>query len=144
MVTSTHEAGAREVLEQLRQAAINQSAVDMGRLYAADAVHEFPFTAPGFPSRLEGRDVIMNWIVEGWQTYPLRYQRYRTVAIHDTTDPDTIIVEQEALAASEATGELVFPNLMVLTVRNGHILRLRDYVNVLAAAGAIEGAHSDN
>jgi len=30
----------------------------------------------------------------------------------------------------------------VLTVRNGQIARLRDYVNVLAAAAAIEGADS--
>ena len=46
-------AGAREVLERLRQAAISQSADDMSRVYAADAVHEFPFTRPGLPSRLE-------------------------------------------------------------------------------------------
>lgn len=110
MVPSEPEAGAREVLERLRQAAITQSAVDMARLYAADAVHEFPFTAPGFPSRLEGRGDIMNWIIEGWQAYPLRYEGYRTLAIHDTNEPDTIIVEQEALAASEATGEFVLPN----------------------------------
>jgi ketosteroid isomerase-like protein len=130
-------AGAREVLARLRQAAVCQSADDMSRLYAVDAVHEFPFTAPGFPSRLEGRDEIVNWIAAGWRTNTLRYERYRDLATYDTNDPETIIVEQEALGTSTSTGEFALPNIVVLTVRNGQIVRLRDYVNVLAAAAAI-------
>jgi len=131
------EAGAREVLERLRQAAISQSADDMSRVYAADAVHEFPFTPPGVPSRLEGRDEIVNWIAAGWKAYPLKYERYRTLAIYDTSDPETIIVEQEALGTSASTGEFALPNIVVLTVRNGQIARLRDYVNIMAAAVAM-------
>ena len=131
------KAGAREVLQRLRQAAIRQSADDMSRVYAADAVHEFPFTRPGMPSRLEGRDEIVNWIAAGWKTYPLRYERYRTLAIHDTSDPETIIVEQEALGTSSSTGGFALPNIVVLTVRNGQIARLRDYVNIPAAADAL-------
>lgn len=127
----------REVLERWRQAAINQSAEDMRRVYALDAVHEFPFAYPGVRSRLEGRDEIVNWIAAGWKANPLKYERYRTLAIHDTDDPDTIIVEQEALGTSASTGEFALPNIVVLTVRAGEITRLRDYVNVLAAAGAL-------
>jgi ketosteroid isomerase-like protein len=131
------EAGPREVLERFRQAAIDQSADDMGRVYAVDAVHEFPFTRPGVPSRLEGRDEILNWIAAGWKANPLKYERYRTLAIHDTNDPETIIVEQEAIGTSASTGEFTLPNIVVLTVRNGQIAHLRDYVNVLAAAAAM-------
>jgi ketosteroid isomerase-like protein len=131
------EAGARDVLERLRQAAISQSVDDMSRLYAVDAVHEFPFTRPGLPSRLEGRDEIVNWIAAGWKANPLKYERYRTLAIHDTNDPETIIVEQEALGTSASTGEFALPNIVVLTVHNGQIAHLRDYVNIPAAAAAI-------
>src|ERR1700728_2058636 len=113
------QAGAREVLERLRQAAIRQSADDMSRVYAADAVHEFPFTRPGVPSRLEGRDEIVNWIAAGWKAYPLKYERYRTLAIYDTNDPETIIVEQEALGTSASTGGVTPPHARVLTSRNG-------------------------
>ena len=127
----------REVLERLRQAAVQRSADDLSRLYAADAVHEFPFTRPGLPSRLEGRDEIVNWIAEGWKASPLTYQRYRTLAIHDTHDPETIIAEQEALGTSAVTGEFALPNLVVLTTRNGQIAHLRDYVNIPAAAAAM-------
>jgi ketosteroid isomerase-like protein len=130
-------AGAREVLEHFRQAAISQSADDMSLLYAADAVHEFPFTRSGLPSRLEGRDEIVNWIAAGWKANRLKYERYRTLAIHHTSDPDTIIVEQEAIGTSAATGEFALPNIVVLTARNGQITRLRDYVNILAAADAV-------
>ena len=131
------EAGPLEVLERFRQAAVSQSPEDMSRVYAADAVHEFPFTRAGLPSRLEGRDEIVNWISAGWETNELRYDRYRTLAVHRTSDPDTIIVEQEALGASTSTGEFALPNIVVLTVRNGQIVRLRDYVNILAAAAAM-------
>jgi ketosteroid isomerase-like protein len=125
------------VLERLRQAAISQSVDDMSRVYAVDAVHEFPFTVPGLPSRLEGRDEIVNWTAAGWKDHPLKYERYRTLAIHETNDPETITVEQEALGTSASTGEFALPNIVVLTVRNGQIAHLRDYVNILAAAAAI-------
>jgi uncharacterized protein len=133
----SQEAGAREVLERFRQAAISQSADDMSRVYAADAVHEFPFTAPGVPSRLEGRDAIVTWITAGWKASPLKYERYRTLAIHDTDNPETIIVEQEAIGTSASTGEFALPNIVVLTVRNGQIASLRDYVSIPAAAAAM-------
>jgi ketosteroid isomerase-like protein len=129
--------GPREVLERCRQASIYQSADDMRRVYAVDAVHEFPFTRPGVPSRLEGRDEIVDWIAAGWKAGPLKYERFRTLAIHDTDDPDTIVVEQEALGTSATTGEFALPNILVLTVRNGQIAHLRDYVNILAAAAAM-------
>jgi ketosteroid isomerase-like protein len=135
--TDIGDAGAREVLQRFRQAAIRQSADDMSRLYAADAVHEFPFTRPGLPSRLEGRDEIVSWIAAGWSVGPLKYERYRTLAIYDTSDPETIIVEQEALGTSASTGEFALPNIVVLTVRNGQIAHLRDYVNIAAAAAAM-------
>ncbi|HEY1574357.1 MAG TPA: nuclear transport factor 2 family protein [Pseudonocardiaceae bacterium] len=137
MALSQQEAGPREVLERLRQASISQSADELGRLYAVDAVHEFPFTAPGLPSRLEGRDEIVNWTTALWHTDAFRYERYRTIATYDTDDPETIVVEQEAIGTSTATGEFALPNLMVLTVRNGQIAHLRDYVNILAAAAAV-------
>ncbi|MFI6512330.1 nuclear transport factor 2 family protein [Streptosporangium sp. NPDC050855] len=131
--------GAREVLERFRRASIARSADDMSRLYAADAVHEFPFTPPGVPSRLEGRDEIVTWMTEGWKAYPLAYERYRTLAVHDTGDPETIVVEQEAIGTSPSTGAFALPNIVVLTVRDGRIVRLRDYADVLAVSAALGG-----
>lgn len=133
------ESGPRAVLERWRRASIAQSADDIRRVYAADAVHEFPFTRPGLPSRLEGRDEIVSWIVAGWQANALKYEHYRTLAIHDTDDPATIVVEQEAVGTSTVTGEFTLPNIVVLTARGGQVACLRDYVNILAAS-AVMGA----
>ena len=138
-MVSPAPAGALEVLERMREAAIARSAEDMSSVYAADAVHEFPFTRPGVPSRMEGRDAIMSLITAFWSTSPLRYERYRTIAIHDTADPDTIVVEQEVQGTSSTTGSFVLPNIVVLKARHGEIAHLRDYANILAVEEATGG-----
>jgi ketosteroid isomerase-like protein len=137
MALAEHEAGPREVLRRWRQAVIDQSVEDVRRMFAADAVQEFPFTRPGLPSRLEGREEIMNWTTLVWSSTSLKFERYRTLAIHDTQDPATIIVEQEAIGSSATTAEFALPNIVVLTVHKGKITHLRDYVNILAATAAI-------
>jgi uncharacterized protein len=134
---------AREVLERWRRAAVDQSIADMRELYAVDAVHEFPFTGPGLPSRLRGRTEIVSWIAAGWSTNALRYETYRTHAVHDTADPETIVVEQEAVGTSVVTGGFALPNIVVLTVHDGQILRLRDYVNIPAAVAALGAKEMD-
>jgi uncharacterized protein len=131
-----------EVLERFREAAIAQSAERMSGVYAVDAVHEFPFTAPGVPSRMEGRSAIVSFVAEFWSTSPLRFERYRTLAIHETADPKTIVVEQEVEGTSSTTGSFVLPNIVVFRVRNGEIAHLRDYANVLAVAEAAGGRAS--
>lgn len=129
--------GPLEVLERCRQAAVDQSADDMRLVYAPDAVHEFPFAYPGVPPRLTGRDAIVDWIAAGWRSSLLKYERYRTLAVHETGDPETIVVEQEVTGTRATGGEFTLPNIMVLTVRHGKITRLRDYVDIHAAAAAM-------
>jgi ketosteroid isomerase-like protein len=90
-------------------------------------------------ARMEGRDAIMSFVTAFWSTSPLRYERYRTIAIHRTADPDTIVVEQEVAGISSTTGPFVLPNVMVLTARHGRIAHVRDYASlpaVEAAAGS--------
>jgi ketosteroid isomerase-like protein len=136
-MVSLAQSSALEVLDRMREAAIARSAGDMSRVYAVDAVHEFLFARPGVPARLEGRAAIMSFISAFWTTSPLRYERYRTIAIHRTADPDTIVVEQEVQGTSSTTGSFVLPNIMVLNARQGEIAYLRDYANLLAVEAAI-------
>jgi hypothetical protein len=89
-----------------------------------------------------GRDAIVSFMAASWQTSPLKYERYETVALYDTNAPGTIVVEQQVFGASSATGAFVLPNIVVLTVGNGLIQHFRDYVNVLAAAEAMGRAIS--
>ncbi len=135
-MVSLTRSGALDVLERMREAAITRSAGDMSSVYAPDAVHEFPFTRPGVPARVEGRDAIMSFITAFWSTSPLRFERYRTIAIHGTADPDTIVVEQEVQGTSSTTGPFTLPNIIVLTTRHGQITPLRDYATPLAVGQA--------
>jgi uncharacterized protein len=127
---------AGRILERARSAAIAQSVSGMEQLYASDAVHEFPFTKPGIPSRLVGRDAIMEFIAAGW-TGPLKYERYETLFAYTTNDPSTVVVEQNVYGTSSTTGSFILPNLVVVTVTDGEIRRFRDFVNILAAFEAM-------
>jgi ketosteroid isomerase-like protein len=127
---------AGQILERFRAAAIHQSASEMSQLYAVDAVHEFPFTRPGLPSRTVGRESIMEFVVASWKG-PLRYERYHTHSAYTTNDPNTIVVHQDVYGTSSTTGPFVLPNLVLLTVAGNEIRHFRDFVNVLAAAEAI-------
>ncbi|MFD1052235.1 nuclear transport factor 2 family protein, partial [Kibdelosporangium lantanae] len=87
-------------------------------------------------SRLEGRDDIRAFLTATWAANPLTYTEYRVLAIHDTTDPEVIIVEQEAVGTHDGR-PFALPNLLVLRVRDGLITHNRDYVHFLAAAAAL-------
>jgi ketosteroid isomerase-like protein len=59
--------------------------------------------------------------------------------VHQTADPEVIIVEQEAAGTVTTTGRpFTLPNIIVLKVRDGQIVHLRDYVNILAVAEATD------
>lgn len=137
--TSRQRTAPTELFRRYQQAALDQSHDAIADLLAEDAVLEFPFTRPGLPSRLEGRNAIMDWVAQAWGL--LRYDSYDTVTIHETNDPETIIVEQSAAGRSATTGAFRLPNIVVLTVSDGKIGQIRDYVNVPAALDAI-GAES--
>ncbi|MBO0813008.1 MAG: nuclear transport factor 2 family protein [Microlunatus sp.] len=129
------QTGPLEVFERYRQATLDHSPSAIGELFGEAATLEFPFTRPGLPSRLEGRAAIVEWIGHSWGS--LTYDAYETIAIHTTGDPETIIVEQAAIGTRAGTGDFRLPNIVVFTARAGKIIRLRDYVNVLAALDAI-------
>jgi uncharacterized protein len=131
--------GPREVLIRFQRAAIDKSTDDFANLYAVDGVHEFPFTRPGVSSRLQGREEIRAFVQANWDASPLQYEEYRNVVVHETADPEVIVVEQEAAGTVTTTGRrFALPNIVVLKVRDGHIVHLRDYVNVLAVAEATD------
>ena len=128
---------AGRVLERVRAATLARSVSGMRQLYAPDAVHEFPFTRPGLPSRLVGRDAVLEFVVATWRDGPLRFERYRTLLAHRTDDPATVVVQQEVDGTSSTTGPFTLPNLVVLTVADDRIRHLRDFVNIPAALAAM-------
>ncbi len=126
------------ILELWRAASIARSLPAMRELYSDDAIYEFPFTAAGFPARLDGRAAILDFLAATWATGLVSYKRYETIAAYRTADdPAVIIVEQTVHGTSPASGVFTLPNLLIAEVTDNRIKRLRDYANLVAASQAL-------
>ena len=65
----------------------------------------------------------------------MRFEDLRLDAVHETTDPEVIIVETTTSGRVVETGRrFELPAIAVLRIHGGEIVSYRDYVNPLAAA----------
>src|SRR5262245_2066339 len=135
------ESALLDLVARLRAASIAQDADRLAELYAEDAVHEFPFTTPGGPTRFEGRAAIADFVATVFRTLPLRYTEYRTIAVHQVNQT-TLVIEQDALGVHAETGaRFALPNVAVIRVDpKGLIVSFRDYVNPVALAEVLGDA----
>lgn len=109
-------------------------------LWAPDLVVETPFARPGQPSRTEGGALFMERSRAGRAALPVTFQECNTIAIHDTTDPEVIVVEYELVATLNATGEPHSARFIgVLTVRDGKIVHWREYQDTARIDAALAG-----
>jgi ketosteroid isomerase-like protein len=129
----------REVLTHYQQAMLDQSADDLADLYAADAVHEFPFLFPGMPASYRGSDEVRAGYRRAWGASPAQPTEICDVVVHESTDPEVITVEQVVTGTVTTTGRpFRFPGLLVMRVRDGRIIHVRDYMDGLGVAHTIE------
>ncbi|MDT0341570.1 nuclear transport factor 2 family protein [Streptomyces litchfieldiae] len=124
----------RDVLARYQQAMLDKSADDLADLYADDAVHEFPFRFPGLPGRFEGREAVRAGYRQLWGATAVRARSVREVAVHETTDPQVIIAEQVVLAGPDGAEHAQVPGLLVIRVRDGRIVHVRDYMDAASVA----------
>ncbi|MER6981440.1 nuclear transport factor 2 family protein [Streptomyces carpinensis] len=130
--------GPRGVLARYRRAILDRSADDLAGLYAVDAVHEFPFRFPGLPARYLGREEVRAGYTALWGASPARPEAVHEVAVHESTDPEVITVEQTVTGTVTTTGEpFEVPGLLVMRVRDGLLVHVRDYMDGLAVTGAM-------
>ncbi|MFD4460584.1 nuclear transport factor 2 family protein [Nocardia sp. NPDC058480] len=100
-------------------------------LWAEGGIMEFPFAAPGWPERLEGKEAIAAYM----RNYPdhIDVHDFPDLRIHQTTDPETIVVEMRGigrLVQTDAPFDMTY--IAVVTVQDGRITSYRDYWNPLA------------
>src|ERR1700761_7328121 len=94
---------AREVVEQVLRAGLAQDTETFAGLFAPDAYIEWPYRLDGMPGRIEGRDQIREFL--GAQASGLvKFEEYRNTVIHETTDPEVVIVEYDAHGTVIRTG----------------------------------------
>jgi ketosteroid isomerase-like protein len=106
-------------------------------MWAPDIVFELPFAAGG-PSRIEGADHFRELTKASRESLPVRFEEVRDVVVHETTDPDKIVVEYTLAGVLTTTNtEASASFIAVMVVRDGRIVRWREYQNTLAMVEAL-------
>jgi uncharacterized protein len=124
---------ARQVAERFAAAAVDPTSPELWDLYGPSVVMEMPFAPPGVPRRnLTSRaELAARFSAAG----PARFEEAHDVVIHDTSDPEVVILECGLRGRIETTGETFdLPFIMVMTVRDGHIVHSRDYSDPIVGA----------
>jgi uncharacterized protein len=139
-MAATMSPGPHEVFEQMRRQWLAGDGVPGADLMADDVVVELPFASPGRPSRFEGREQFLAYAGPLQAVFPVRFDDVRDVVLHDTGDPEVIVVEYELAGTVTHTGHrAAAPFIGVLRVRDGKIAQWREYQNVPAIAAAVQG-----
>jgi uncharacterized protein len=110
----------------------------MESLLADDAVIEVPFAPPGRPQRFAGRAEFLGFARAERASLPVRFEECRETAVHDTADPEVIVVEYELTGTVTITGHRASaPFIGVLRVRDGQVVAWREYQDTAAIARAL-------
>ena len=128
-----------EVVRRALQLLLAQDMAGFAGLWAEEGVLEFPFAAPGFPTRVQGRAAVAKYL----SGYPdiLQIKDIPRQRVHQSVDPDVVIVEFEITGTVTATGAPYrMTYIAVITTRNGEIQSYRDYWSPAAAAEVMGGA----
>jgi ketosteroid isomerase-like protein len=123
------------IVEQFLETTIGGRPGDLANFYAPTVVIEMPFATEAlYPSRIETtREELRQRFAAGASVR--RYTGLDEARIHETTDPETIIVEYrlhgEMLSTSE---QFNVRYAMIMTIRDGLIVHTRDYTDPIAGA----------
>lgn len=131
---------AQDLLARYHRAMRQTCADDLADLYAIDAVHEFPLLFPGMPARLVGREEIRATYRAAWAaaSQVVALEAIRNVVVHQTTDPEVVIVEQEVTGTVSITGRRIDAfGVLVMHARDGLLVHVRDYLDALTINHAL-------
>lgn len=132
---------AQTLVEHALRLLLRQDMAAFAALWAEDGILEFPFAAAGYPPRVEGRAAVAEYL----RGYPdmLEIKEIPTPVVHQSVDPEVVIVEFEAAGTVVATAAPYrMRYIAVITVRDGEIQRYRDYWSPQAAAEAMGGTEA--
>ncbi|WP_328467043.1 nuclear transport factor 2 family protein [Actinoplanes sp. NBC_00393] len=128
----------REIFDRMRSHWLAGRSTFDAELLTEDVVIETPFAAPGRPARTEGRQRVLEYTEAGRAAFPVRFDDCRNVTIHETADPEVIIVEYELVGTHNRTGTTAAaPFIAVLRTRDGRLAHWREYQHTLAIAQAL-------
>lgn len=127
----------REAFARFQRAVLNGSTTDLTHI-AEDVLIEWPFSPPGRPRSVQGREAYVAFAAAGRESLPVRFDEFRDVVIHDTTDPEVIVVEYDMVGTHKVTGQQASASFIkTVRVRDGEVVHVREYQDVLTMAAAL-------
>ena len=128
---------ARETVERIMRAGLERDYDTFVELMAPDGYIEWPYHPSGAPVRVEGRDAVQAFLAAASRA-PIRIDEHRDVVLHETLDPEVVIVEYRAIGALTTTGAPYEQHLIaVFTVHDGRVVSYRDFLDPLVLAKAL-------
>ena len=129
----------RRIVEQVLRAGLDGDVETFVASMAPDGFLEWPYRPPGVPARGRGRAAIREHLTATAAAF-IRIEEHRDMVVHETADPEVIIVEYDAHGTVVPTGAPFEQTVIaVLRVRDGLVLSYRDYINPLPLADALAG-----
>lgn len=133
---------AVETFEAMRDGWLGGTAA-FDDLLAEDAVIETPFSPRSRPNRFDSKADFLAFAERTRGELPFRFEECRNVVVHETTDPEKIVVEYELAGIVLPTGQAASAAFIgVLRVRDGRVVLWREYQNTLAITEILGGLPS--
>ena len=127
----------REVVEQVRRMVAGEDVV-FADLFAVDGVLRYPFTPPGMPAEIRGRETLRTAHGDAAQRRALFEIEAVDVVVRETDDPEVVVAEIEHHGYSHVIGgPYRFRALGVIRVRDGEIVSYDDYLDPVALAALL-------
>ena len=128
---------ARETVDLMLHTIVHGTRDDLADLYAPDTVITNPFAPDGVPASVSGNEQLRTRMKA--MADLIRYDSVDDVTVHETRDPETVIVEfgvSGTIVASETPFTLRFVN--IVRVVDGLIAESRDYSDGVRATQLFE------
>jgi uncharacterized protein len=127
------EPNGRQLVARLLAGVHEGPSTALAELYAWDAVVELPFAGPS-GLRIEGREAVAAHFARAGRL-PITLVP-ENLLVHETTDPDVVVAEYDYRGEGPA-GRFDTANVQIITVKDGLILRSRDFHDHAALAAAL-------
>lgn len=118
---------------------IDPSAANFIEMMAEDFVMEFPYARPGMQAKIEGRSAVVAYLMT--VAGSVSVDTVENVVVHQTADPEVVIVEFEAHGRALKVDEPYRQRyISVIRARGGRMIHYKDYWDPLQGLKAQVGA----
>ena len=118
---------------------IDPAAKSFVEMMSEDFVMEFPYARPGMPTRVEGRAAVLAHLMKVGGDVSV--DSASNLVVHETTDPEVVILEFDGHGRSVRTGEAYEQRyISVIRARGGKIVHFKDYWNPIQGLKAQLGS----